>query len=315
LLDNAAAKGVDVEQGNDVTAFEIHPERGVEVSARSNNGHVRTFKARVLADATGQRSLIAGRLKLRRMDPELKNFALYSHFEGAARASGDREGDISIVVVPEGWWWVIPLKNDKTSLGLVAPAAHLAGQRPDEAYLLEKIAQTPYLAQRFAGATRIAPVRTISDYSYVSERMAGDRWIAVGDAAAFLDPVFSTGVYLGMLSAFRAADLLHTAIARDAFERKQFAEYERWLQNIVAKYRSFVRGFYRPEFVEIMMNPSDKFGLRQAVTSLLAGGADSFAVTWRIWLFRAITRLNRDLMLTPRLPGRREAAQRVSASM
>jgi hypothetical protein len=92
--------------------------------------------------------------------------------------------------------------------------------------------------------------------------------------------------------------------------------YERWLRQVVERYRTFVRGFYRPEFVETMMNPTDKLQLRQAVTSLLAGRATgSFAVTWRIWIFQAITRINRDYLLSARLPGRREAAQRTSASM
>jgi len=120
-----------------------------------------------------------------------------------------------------------------------------------------------------------------------------------------------------MLSAFRAADTLHRALDKDSITARDLQSYDKWLRRVVDKYRSFVRGFYRPEFVEAMMSPTDRLKLRQAVTSLLAGQATgSFAVTWRIWLFQAITRINRDWPLTPRLPGRREAdAQGVSASM
>lgn len=313
LLENAASKGVDVEQGSEIVNFRIDPEDGVEVSVRGAEGNVRTERAKVLVDASGQRALVASRLSLRCMDDQLKNFAVFSHYRGAQRASGDREGDITIVVVPEGWWWVIPLRDDRTSLGFVAPARTLAGKKPDERFFAAKIAEAPYLTQRFANAESVAPVRAISDYSFVSQRVTGNRWLLVGDAAAFLDPVFSTGVYLGTLSAFRAAEALDGALAKSRFEGGQLLQYERWLRGLVEQYRSFVHGFYRPEFVEAMMNPTDRLQLRQAVTSLLAGGAaKSFSVTWRIWLFRAITRMNRDWPLVPRLPGRREAARQMA---
>src|SRR5262249_45282734 len=140
LLDNAKSHGVDVEQGSEATSFRVDPECDVEVSVRDRAGHTEVHRARLLAAASGQRSLLASRLKLRRMDERLRNFAVFSHDEGAGRAGGEREGDITIVIVPEGWWWVIPLKGNRTSLGLVAPARHLSGRKPDEAYFLEKIA-------------------------------------------------------------------------------------------------------------------------------------------------------------------------------
>jgi len=309
LLDNAQRLGAEVEQGREVTQFRIDPKTGVEVDSRDRTGVKQTNRARILVDATGQRSLLASRFGLRQMDAALKNFAVFSHYDGAGRASGEREGDISVVLVPEGWWWVIPLKGDRTSLGLVAPASSLRGRKADEGYFLEQLAAVPYLCARFSAARRIAPVRTISDYSYVSRQTAGDRWLLVGDAAAFIDPVFSTGVYLGMIGAFRAAQAIDSALGRASFSRREFRGYERWLSRAVGTYRSFVKGFYKPEFVETMMYPSDRLQLRQAVTSLLAGGGvDCFAVTWRIWVFRAITQANKAWALTPRLPGRREAA-------
>jgi flavin-dependent dehydrogenase len=242
------------------------------------------------------------------MDPGLKHFAVFSHYEGARRATGEAEGDITIVLVPGGWWWVIPLAGGRTSVGLVGPAALLGGQKPNAAFFEHQIEKTPYLADRFAGAARVAPVRTASDYSYVTERVVGDRWLLVGDAAGFIDPVFSTGVHLGLSGAFRAADCLESALARDRLGRSSFSRYERWLRRALRTYRDFVKGFYRPEFAEVMMHPSDRLELRQAVTSVLAGyGVGHFAVAWRIAIFRAITRLNRRYRLTPRLAGRRDA--------
>jgi flavin-dependent dehydrogenase len=151
----------------------------------------------------------------------------------------------------------------------------------------------------------VAPVRTISDWSYASDRLVGDRWLLVGDAAAFIDPVFSTGVYLGMLGAFRAADAIERAFSLGRFSIVDFTSYERWVRGAVGVYRRFVRGFYQPAFAEVLLHPSDWFGLRGAVTSLLAGhGVDRMDVAWRVALFRALTQINRRIPFVPRLPGR-----------
>jgi geranylgeranyl reductase family protein len=305
LLDNAAERGVEVRQGVQVVRFDLNAATGVAVVARAEDGSESTFEAELLIDATGQSSLLAGRLGLREMDRELKNFAVFSHFEGASRYTGEEEGDISVVLVPGGWWWVIPLRNDRTSVGLVGPSRNLAGQKPDEAYFNAQVAETPFLRERLAGATRVAPVRSVSDYSYVSRQLAGDRFVLVGDAAAFIDPVFSTGVYLGMVGAFRAAEAVDAALTANAFDRRQFLEYERTCQKSVATYRRFVKGFYTPEFVDVLMSPSDWISLRAAITSLLAGfGVDRFEVNWRVLVFRAIARANKKFGLVPRVVAR-----------
>lgn len=307
MLDNAIAAGADVRQSTQVTDFDLN-EHGARVTARGADGCYHGYEADVLLDASGQQSLLAGRMKLRRMDPTLRNFAVFSHYEGAERYSGDREGDISIVLAPEGWWWVIPLRGDRTSVGLVAPAQTLDGRKPDEAYFNEKLASSQFLKPRFESARRVAPVRTISDWSYTSEHFVGDRWLLVGDAAAFIDPVFSTGVYLGMMGAFKAVESIVPALERRRFSRQDFLPYEQFVTRGVRTYRDFVRGFYHPAFVEVLLHPSDWLGLRGAITSLLAGwGVDSFDVSWRVALFQFIARVNRHVQIVPRLPERRAA--------
>ena len=309
LLDHAAAEGAHVEEECQVVRFRAELDGPVEVVVRDRTGAERTEQAEMLVDATGQSALLAGRLGLRRMEPGLRNFAVFSHFEGAERATGEREGDISVVLVDEGWWWVIPLRGDRTSVGLVGRAQSLAGRKPDEAFLLEHIERSAYLRERLAGARRVAPVRTISDWSYKSSALAGDRWLMVGDAGAFIDPVFSTGVYLGMTGAFLAADYIDRALSERRFERARFAAYERRVRELVSLYTDFVKGFYTPEFAELLLHPTDRLKLRAAITSVLAGhGAQSFALGWRVSLFLLLVRLNRRLPLAPRLPGRRESS-------
>ncbi len=302
LLENAAAHGVEVRQGVQVTRFELDRARGAEVVARAEDGTESTLHAQILVDASGQSSLLAGRLGLREMDAELKNVAVFSHFDGATRYAGREEGDISVVLIPGGWWWVIPLRNDRTSVGLVMPSRHLRGQKPDDAYFAARLAETPFLRRRLSTATQLAPVRSVSDYSYVSRKLAGDRFVLVGDAAAFIDPVFSTGVYLGMVGAFRAAEAVSAALQAERYDRAQFLGYEREVAKNVATYRRFVRGFYTPEFDDMLMAPSDWLSLRAAITSLLAGfGGAHFEVNWRVQVFRALARANKNLKLVPRI--------------
>jgi flavin-dependent dehydrogenase len=306
LLQHAAATGVSVHEETQVVRFHTDLESGVELTVRTKDGSERTEHAQFLVDASGQNALLASRLGLREMQPDLRNYAVFSHFEGATRNSGSMEGDISVVLVDDGWWWVIPLRGDRTSIGLVGKAHTLRGEKPDQAFFEAKLASTPYLAERFENARRVAPVRTISDWSYVSRALTGDRWLAVGDAGAFIDPVFSTGVYLGMTGAFEAARRIHSAFGEQRFERAYFLDYETHMRRLVGTYTEFVKGFYTPEFAELLLHPSDKFRLRSAVTSLLAGhGQDRFDVNWRVGLFRLLVRLNRHFPLAPRLPGRR----------
>ena len=308
LLKNTARLGVDVREATTVTRFEIGTE-AAEVSVRDETGVETRLSARVLLDATGQTSLLAGKLGMREMDVGLKNFAVFSHFEGAQRHEGLRAGDITVVLVPGGWWWVIPLADGRTSVGQVGPASMLRGRKPDEAYFHEQIAATPYLAKRLGKASREAPVRTISDYSYVSKKLAGDRFVLVGDAGAFIDPVFSTGVYLGMVGAFRAAQAVDAALTAGRFSRREFVAYETWVRKQVDTYKKFVKGFYRPEFVELLMAPSDFLDLRAAITSLLAGfGVDRPEINARVAVFIGLAKLNKRLKLAPRIAGRRDDA-------
>jgi flavin-dependent dehydrogenase len=309
LLKHAAKSGVEVQEGVTVTRFDIQLDEAC-VTTRDAAGVEARVSARLLLDATGQSSLVAGRLGLREMDAGLKNFAVFSHFEGAGRHSGKREGDISVVLVPGGWWWLIPLSGGRTSVGQVGPATMLRGRKPDESYFHEQIAAVPYLAERLGRATRVAPVRTVSDYSYVSKKLAGDRFLLVGDAGAFIDPVFSTGVYLGMVAAFKAAEAADAALSAGRFSRREFLSYEAWVQKQVATYKKFVKGFYKPEFVELLMAPSDFLDLRAAITSLLAGfGVDRPEINARVLVFLGLAKLNKRLALAPRLKERRELAQ------
>ena len=301
LLAHAEQSGVRVEQETQVLRFDCDLARGVEVVVRGPDGVEAEHTADFLIDASGQSALLPSRLGLRQMEADLRNFAVFSHYEGAVRQTGLAEGDISIVLVDEGWWWVIPLRADRTSVGLVGPAKGLRGAKPNEEFFRARVEATPFIRDRLAAATRVAPVRTISDWSYSSREMAGDRWLLVGDSGAFIDPVFSTGVQLGLAAAFDAARCIDAALTSRRFQRAEFAGYERRMRRLVGTYTEFVKGFYTPEFGELLLHPTDKLDLRAAITSLLAGhGTKTLGMSLRVAIFHLLARVNRRLSIVPR---------------
>jgi flavin-dependent dehydrogenase len=309
LLQNARACGAEVRVAERVTAFN-EDDKGVRVTLGDRHGRSHEAHAKFLIDATGQQSLVAGRLGLRQMDRNLRNIAVFAHFAGARRETGPEGGDITIVLDPEGWWWIIPLRNEVTSLGFVAPRAAFE-RRPDTRWLEHRLLKTPVLRERFSRAVRLGPATAVSDYSYRSSKLAGRRWILAGDAAAFLDPVFSTGVFLGVCSGVRAGRSVQSALAGGSSAAGAFAQYESWLSKRLRTYSELVKGFYNPEFVDLFMHPTDAMQLRRAVTSALAGYADQPQVRWRLRSFLNAVRANKHFEISPRLPGRREAAKRL----
>lgn len=309
LLGHAARQGAHLRFGARVTQVQFSDDEPVRVAVRTPEGGTETVRGQVVVDCTGQSAFLAGRFGLRVTDPALKNISLFAHYSGARRYSGEREGDITIVLARHGWWWVIPLAGDRTSLGYVAPRRSLGAQRPNVGFFDRQMEASDYLCDRFRGAKRLFDVSVVTDFSYECKRAAGDRWLLAGDAAGFIDPVFSTGVLLGVSGGFRAARAIEEALNCGRFKASSFLSYQRWVSRTSHVYREFVRGFYHPEFAEVLMHPSDFLELRRAVTSLLAGhGAESLDVAWRIKVFRAIARLNRRFELTPRLEERRRAS-------
>ena len=150
-------------------------------------------------------------------------------------------------------------------------------------------------------AERVTPVRTAADFSYRSSRLTGDRWMLAGDAAGFIDPVFSSGVFLAVLAGEQAADALHEVLDRPAKRRKLFARYERNINKAMDVYLRFVDAWYSKEFIEVFLHPQDLFQIPPAVNAVLGGNiGDSFAIRWRMWMFYLLVRLQRYIPLCPR---------------
>ncbi len=272
LLDNARGHGVEVREEAPVKEVLFEGDRAVgvrvefggegEESAGSvrpgqNGGRRRTGQAqdifcKVVVDASGQSSLIARKLGLRRHDPELKKASFFTHFQGAYRDPGIDEG-ATLVLHTEGaksWFWYIPLHDDKVSVGVVGGIDHLVTGRvanPQQVFD-EEVARCPPLPGRLEGAKQLFPVVATRDFSYKSSRIAGDGWVLAGDAFGFLDPIYSSGVLLALKSGELAADAVNDALAAgDVSGTRLGAHGPRFLAGMEAM-RKLVYAYYEQDF-------------------------------------------------------------------
>jgi 2-polyprenyl-6-methoxyphenol hydroxylase-like FAD-dependent oxidoreductase len=248
---------------------------------------------------------------------------VFAHYDGMIRAEG-RDGTLTRMVrAIDRWFWVIPLSATRTSVGVVLDGAVFkqSGLSPEE-FLQNAIEEQPILLETMRDAERVTPVRTAADFSYRSTRLTGDRWMLAGDAAGFIDPVFSSGVFLAVLAGEQAADALHVVLDQPGKQRKLFAAYERTVNKAMDVYLRFVDAWYSKEFIEVFLHPQDLFQIPPAVNAVLGGNVgDSFSIKWRMWIFYTLVRLQKYIPLCPRrtlvpqkgsVPAQTEALEAVS---
>lgn len=285
LAAHAGESGAEVRRGVEVREVLFEGPRAVGVRAAGPRGE-EEFRARVVVDATGQAAFLASRLKIRRQDNNLRKAALYAHYTGVWRAAGERGGDILLPFLPEVWYWVIPFSDSSASVGAVfAPAvlATLSG-RTNLERLDELLGRSATMREYLAGASRTTDVGSVSDYSFTSSRYGGDGWVLAGDAATFLDPVFSTGVFLGMSAGLRAAKTIDASLsAKGRVDAADFDAYGRTTERMVARFRPFVYGYYDPVFTRMFCEKEPLDALRAAVTSTLSGDVENPAFGVRLF--------------------------------
>ncbi|MFL6589038.1 MAG: NAD(P)/FAD-dependent oxidoreductase [Chthoniobacterales bacterium] len=301
LLDHAAESGADVREETGVDGVEFSDDAvTIRITAKDRGrGEIR---AHYLIDASGRNSILGAKFKLKKNYDHLQKISIFAHYDGMARAQG-RDGTLTRMVrALDRWFWVIPLSATRTSVGVVCDGAVFkkSGLSAED-FLQQAIEEQPLLMQQMARAERVTPVRTAADFSYRSTRLTGDRWMLAGDAAGFIDPVFSSGVFLAVLAGEQAADILHEVLDRPARRRKLFARYERNINQAMDVYLRFVDAWYSKEFIEVFLHPQDILQIPPAVNAVLGGNiGDSFAIKWRMWIFYLLVRVQRYLPLCPR---------------
>jgi flavin-dependent dehydrogenase len=281
LLRNAARRGAEVHEETRVTAVDFDHPGEVRVQAQSTAGE-RTWRARYLVDASGRDTFLSARLGLKRKNPRHASAALFGHFRNAKRHAGRDEGNISIFWFPHGWFWFIPLKDGTTSVGAVCWPYYLKRRKTDPtSFFLETIRLSPELAERLSEAELVEPATATGNYTYLSERMAGDRYIMVGDAFAFVDPVFSSGVYLAMSGAFFAADVVDGCLDDPAAAPRLQADFDRKVRQGLRRFSWMIYRMTSPAMRSLIMAPQNVLGIESAVISFLAGDVFEDGPVWR----------------------------------
>lgn len=277
--------------------------RDGEVAVRAGG---RTFAASWLIDASGQGTVVGRHLRTRRVLPDLKKVAYYAHYENVKRLEGIEAGHPTIVMCREGWFWIIPLNETKTSVGLVmeADAARGAGV-PAERMLAWGIARCPLVWERCRDASGPETNVVTADFSYTCRPYAGPGYFLVGDAATFVDPVFSTGVCLGMMSAVRAAEHILAVGAGRRSIRAARRDYIRYVEGSSAAFFKVVRYYYRHPFRELFVHGYGPLRVHQALLAILAGNVfprPAFSLRWRFRFFQVVMAIQRWVPLVPRQP-------------
>jgi ABC-type nitrate/sulfonate/bicarbonate transport system ATPase subunit/flavin-dependent dehydrogenase len=266
LLEHAQARGSRVLQNLHVERVEFGPDGSASgVWVQQGVGR-RLLRCRLVVDCSGRNTVLGSQLKLKRKDPLFNQFAVHSWFEGVDRGPAETadHAHIHILPVPRGWAWQLPISDAVTSVGLVTEGSDFVKSgEPVEEFFARHLAGNPVLAARMAGARRLHDFHREGNYSYVMDRFVGDGWLLVGDAARFVDPVFSSGVSVALVSARLAANCIVESLRKGDVRAASFAGYERMVRGGVDVWREFILLYYRlPHlFMDLISRPEEQWPL------------------------------------------------------
>ena len=251
LLDNAREKGAEAIEETKVTEL-LRSEQGRVTGVRAvlKSGETRDIQAPITIDATGRDSFAMLRNGWRVRDPQLDKIALWTYYKGAMRDPGIDEGATTVAALPDrGWFWYIPLPGDVVSVGVVAQKEYLfRDTRDHEAIFDREVKANPWVQQHLAPGRRTEPMRITGEFSYRSRHCASDGLLLAGDAFGFLDPVFSSGLFLALRGGVLAGDAVHAALADQDVSAARFADYSKQLRTEIEAMRRLVYAFYDNDF-------------------------------------------------------------------
>ncbi len=283
LLDNARDAGAEVHNDTTVLGAIKEGDRIVGVTYRHNEtGEVHSARGRFVVDASGSASVIGRDVSERRYDDKMRQLALYSYFDNVRRPQDFRAGHIIIESCPKGWFWFIPIDSDslgEVSLGLVTGQEFREeiSEKGTRAFFDEALAEAPYIRELIGpDAERSERMYGVRDWAYTCDRTAGPGYYLVGDAAAFLDPLLSTGVSLAMLAGYSASVCINSVLRDPEMETAAAGFYSNNYRQMYEVTRDFLHYFYsgngsahRDEIfwtARKMLNFDDNIGAKQAFT-------------------------------------------------
>lgn len=290
LIKNAAKQGVEVHQECRVKSVDLDSKL-VSLIAEHKDGRLEEWKARFVVDASGRDTFLANKLQIKHRNPRHNSSSVYAHFDGALRNSGPDEGNIAIFWFEHGWFWFIPLSDGCTSIGMVTWPYFMKtkGSRTLEQFLLDGIKMCPLLDEKLKNAKISGGAEATGNFSYVSERCHGTNYLMLGDAFAFIDPVFSSGVLLAMNSGVIGAETVDVCLSKPDQASKALARFDKVMRHGPKEFSWFIYRVTNPTLRDLFMNPRNIFRIKEAILSVLAGDIFGRTPIWRsIFLFKCI---------------------------
>jgi flavin-dependent dehydrogenase len=291
LYEHARECGADAREGHEVVNVEQRGPRETRLDVRTDEGRNYRLQASYVVDASGRDALLSTKRKLRRKNSQHQSAAIFGHYRGAERRAGEDAGNISVYRFEHGWMWMIPLPDGVMSVGAVCRPEYLKRRKGRTVeFLRDTLMLSPALWRRLAKAELIGnEVRVTGNYSYDSTQMGGSGWVMIGDAFAFLDPVFSSGVYLAMSGAEQAVHVVDAALRRPAAEMALLRKLEKRQRAGMERFSFFIYRFNGPVLQQMFRHPRNSWQLEQGVISMLAGDLfDTPKVLWRLTLFKVV---------------------------
>ena len=290
LFEHAREQGVDARDGVKVERVEFGADGRPAIVHAVAGDVALQVRPRYVIDASGRDAFLGSKLGLKRRNRQHQSAAVFSHYQGIARRPGDDAGNVTICRHEHGWIWFIPLRDGITSVGAVCSPDYLKQRRGEtEAFLMRTLDAVPSARERMQGAVRVAPIHVTGNYAYDCTRMNGPGWMLLGDAWNFVDPMFSSGVYLAMNSAEKCAPAIDAALRDPSREAALMRALERCLTRGLDEFKWFIYRFTSPTMKRLFASPRNVLQVEQAVVSMLAGDVyDARPVIWRLRLFRLI---------------------------
>jgi flavin-dependent dehydrogenase len=291
LSRRSAQLGAEVIEGCRVREVEFDADGAARrVHATHEDGRTDCWEADYVVDASGRDTFLGNRLKAKQRNPRHNSAAMYAHFAGARRHAGRREGNITIFWFDHGWFWFIPLADGATSIGAVVwPQYMKTREVPVREFFLATIALCPPLAALLEDATLISEVEATGNYSYACDRTHGANYLLVGDAYAFIDPVFSSGVMLAMKSGMAAADAIETCRREPARAARALKRFDRLTRHGPKQFSWFIYRVTNPTMRELFLGPRNVLRMQEALLSVLAGDIFGRTPIWTsLRLFKAL---------------------------
>jgi len=303
LLDHAHSLGTEVRMQTTVRAIESDGQ-GNRVEIEGNAGK-QTVTARWVIDASGRDNFFTTDQK-RAIDPptSAKRMAVYSHFHGVPRPVGRRAGHTIVVRLEEGWFWIIPIDEQRTSVGLVTTLAAMQRTKVEPAELFRQaVAGSARLRELMGAAVPTMEFRVTSDYTYFRRELARERLLLVGDAAGFFDPIFSSGVYMSLWSAQQAVKLIMQADETGrGLTLRERRDYTRAIKRHADVFRRLIAMFYDNQSFAVFMREEVPWDLMPGLTSIVAGHAKlTWPLWWRFKIFLLVCRLQHHFKTVPPL--------------